>query len=275
VSARTQRARHRAARRPLSALTQGVTDGIGRRAAVVAATGGIIASALAGATSAQATPVGTEPEAARSAVDLNALREQARAALRANPAVTVAADATISVDQFAEVEITPAPEPPKPAPKPKPEPKPEPEPVEEAEPVEEEPEPQPEREAEEPAPAVAVEVSGSGVGAQVASIALRYVGTPYVVGGASPAGFDCSGLVSYVYAQVGIDLPHQSTGILNSPRTTVISAAEARPGDLLWSPGHIGIYIGDGKQVDASRPDGWNTDIRPIWQSNPTWLRVR
>jgi cell wall-associated NlpC family hydrolase len=237
-----------------------IANGIGRRAATVAAAGGILATTITGATAAQAAPLDIKDDAAKSTLDLGAISEQARAALETAPVVTVAADAKVSVETM-KVDI-------KPAPKPKPVPEPEPAAVEDttssttqsaASPAEESP---------------SVAVAGSGLGAEVASIALRYVGTPYVVGGATPAGFDCSGLVVYVYAQVGIDLPHQSTAILDSPRTTVISASEAQPGDLLWSPGHIGIYIGDGKQVDASRPDGWNTDIRPIWQSNPTYLRV-
>ena len=108
-----------------------------------------------------------------------------------------------------------------------------------------------------------------GVGSDAVAIGSNYLGTPYAWGGGAPGGFDCSGFVSYVYAQMGIALPHQSGDILNSG--TVISASEARPGDILWWPGHVGIYAGDG-QVLHSTP-GPGVSITNIWGS-PTYLRV-
>ena len=108
-----------------------------------------------------------------------------------------------------------------------------------------------------------------GVGSGAVAIGSNYLGTPYVWGGGGPGGFDCSGFVSYVYAQMGISLPHQSGDILNSG--TVISASEARPGDILWWPGHVGIYAGNG-QVLHSTP-GPGVSITNIWGS-PTYLRV-
>ncbi|MEG3613510.1 NlpC/P60 family protein, partial [Isoptericola haloaureus] len=59
---------------------------------------------------------------------------------------------------------------------------------------------------------------------QVVSIAARYLGTQYVVGGASPSGFDCSGLVTYVYAQVGVSLPHSSSAASSVPASAVGSS---------------------------------------------------
>ncbi|PZR54387.1 glycoside hydrolase [Xylanimonas oleitrophica] len=111
-------------------------------------------------------------------------------------------------------------------------------------------------------------------GQQVVATALEHVGTPYVWGGSTPAGFDCSGLVSYAYAKVGVDLPHQSTAIRDSARTTVVSREEALPGDIIWSPGHVSVYMGDGMQVEASRPGGWDVAVRKIWQQDPVFLRV-
>ena len=108
-----------------------------------------------------------------------------------------------------------------------------------------------------------------GVGSDAVAIGSNYLGTPYAWGGGAPGGFDCSGFVSYVYAQMGISLPHQSGDILNSG--TVISASEARPGDILWWPGHVGIYAGNG-QVLHSTP-GPGVSITNIWGS-PTYLRV-
>jgi cell wall-associated NlpC family hydrolase len=102
-----------------------------------------------------------------------------------------------------------------------------------------------------PAP-VSVPVGNPGVGhPQAASIALQYLGVPYVWGGASPAGFDCSGLVMYVYAQLGISLPHYTVAQWNA--TEPISQSQMQPGDLVFfnSLGHVGIYIGGGRFVDA------------------------
>jgi peptidoglycan DL-endopeptidase CwlO len=87
--------------------------------------------------------------------------------------------------------------------------------------------------------------------ADAASIAARYLGAPYVWGGATPAGFDCSGLVMYVYAQLGVTLPHYTVSQWNA--TTPISTSELEPGDLVFFDGlsHEGIYIGNGQFIHA------------------------
>jgi peptidoglycan DL-endopeptidase CwlO len=84
-----------------------------------------------------------------------------------------------------------------------------------------------------------------------ASIAARYLGVPYAWGGASPSGFDCSGLVSYVYAQLGVSLPHYTVAQWNA--TIPISTSELQPGDLVFFDGlgHVGIYIGDNQFIHA------------------------
>jgi cell wall-associated NlpC family hydrolase len=86
---------------------------------------------------------------------------------------------------------------------------------------------------------------------EAATIALRYLGVPYVWGGASPSGFDCSGLVMYVYAQIGISLPHFAAAqyALGTP----VARSDLQPGDLVFFDGlnHVGIYIGDGQFVHA------------------------
>jgi peptidoglycan DL-endopeptidase CwlO len=86
---------------------------------------------------------------------------------------------------------------------------------------------------------------------EAATIATRYLGVPYVWGGASPSGFDCSGLVMYVYAQLGISLPHYTVSQWNA--TTPISMSQIQPGDLLFFDhlGHVGIYIGGGQFIHA------------------------
>jgi peptidoglycan DL-endopeptidase CwlO len=101
-----------------------------------------------------------------------------------------------------------------------------------------------------PPPPVSVPTGATGPGhPQAASIALHYLGVPYVYGGASPSGFDCSGLVMYVYAQLGISLPHYTVAQWNA--TQPISSPA--PGDLVFfnGLGHVGIYIGGGQFVDA------------------------
>ena len=107
--------------------------------------------------------------------------------------------------------------------------------------------------------------------AQVFSVAKQYIGTPYVYGGDSPAGFDCSGYVMYVYAQFGISLPHSVSG--QAARGTKISINDAQPGDLIVMPGHIGFYAGNGNIMDA--PDsGRSISIRPIWTSDYYVVRL-
>jgi cell wall-associated NlpC family hydrolase len=85
----------------------------------------------------------------------------------------------------------------------------------------------------------------------VVSIAEHYLGVPYVWGGASPSGFDCSGLVMYVYAQVGVSVPHSSYAQygMGSP----VSRADLQPGDLVFFDGlgHVGIYVGGGSFIHA------------------------
>jgi cell wall-associated NlpC family hydrolase len=88
----------------------------------------------------------------------------------------------------------------------------------------------------------------------VVSVASQYLGVPYVFGGESPAGFDCSGLVAYVYAQFGIRLPHSSR--LQGEIGTPIARSAALPGDVVVMDGgsHVGIYIGGGRYIDAPEP---------------------
>jgi cell wall-associated NlpC family hydrolase len=95
-------------------------------------------------------------------------------------------------------------------------------------------------------------IVGNGSGhPEAARIALQYLGVPYVWGGASPSGFDCSGLVMYVYGKLGISLPHYTVSQWDD--TESISQSQAQPGDLVFFNGleHVGIYLGGGEMVDA------------------------
>lgn len=115
-----------------------------------------------------------------------------------------------------------------------------------------------------PAPAAPVPAapSGGAAGATAASMAVRFVGSRYVYGGASPQGFDCSGLTLYIYKQLGINLPHKASLQYNTPGQRIGSISDLAPGDLVFfvrtTPAkgitHVGIYTGNGMMVTANTP---------------------
>jgi cell wall-associated NlpC family hydrolase len=98
---------------------------------------------------------------------------------------------------------------------------------------------------------------------KVIAEAKKYLGVHYVWAGSSPSGFDCSGLVMYVYAKVGVKLPHSS--YLQFRLGTPVSRANLKPGDLVFffTPiAHVGIYVGDGKMINAT---GFHVQISEVW----------
>ena len=247
--------RHRAARRPITPLTplsraaaRGIS-GAARRGALVVAGSGLAVSLLS--VPADAAPVADNSPSTAELDILNKTSQGSVAeavvveAVNTAPAVQVAADSKFTLET-GTIKVTPAPEP-----------EPEPEPVVE--------------EAVETAAPVAEAVPAAAGGSEIVSIAMQYLGVPYVWAGSTPAGFDCSGFTSYVYAQIGINLPHSSAE--QRYAGTPVSQAEAQPGDLIWSPGHVAIYAGDGMQVEAPVP-GQTVRYTEIWQNSPTFIRV-
>ena len=91
---------------------------------------------------------------------------------------------------------------------------------------------------------------------ELTEIAKLYLGTPYVYGGSSPEGFDCSGFVKYVYGKMGIELPRTSNS--QAKIGTYVNPDELQPGDIVCFGygsyiGHVGIYVGDGQFIHAPR----------------------
>ncbi|MEE1622882.1 C40 family peptidase [Zafaria sp. Z1313] len=96
--------------------------------------------------------------------------------------------------------------------------------------------------------------ASTALGSRIASMALGFKGTPYVWGGSSPSGWDCSGFVQYIYGKAGISLPHNTTAIRTSGK--FVQTSTPKLGDLVYQNGggHVGIYIGDGKIIGAQNP---------------------
>jgi cell wall-associated NlpC family hydrolase len=97
------------------------------------------------------------------------------------------------------------------------------------------------------------------------ALARTQLGVPYRYGGASPGGFDCSGLVMWVYGRLGISLPHNAAALFGVGRP--VSPDHMRPGDLVFFPGlgHVGIYIGGGRMIHAPQT-GERVEIEALAQ---------
>ncbi len=116
-------------------------------------------------------------------------------------------------------------------------------------------------------------IGASGQYGGVVSIAAQYLGIPYKWAGASPeTGFDCSGLVQYVFAQLGVSLPHYTVAQWNSKSAVPVPRNQLQPGDLVFFAelDHVGIYIGDGEFIDAPHTGAF---VR-IDSLNDAWERV-
>ena len=277
-----RRAANAKAKTPLTELSELLASNsgaFGRRAAVVAASGGLLTAAIM-----PAAGQGTDDEAKVAAES----EKQAPVEFKNQTPTIDAGGSSKKGDQESSVTVDTDVVTAEAAPKPKPKPKPKPEPKEEpeetvAEPAPaEEPKEEPDGKSDDDSASTGDEGSGSGddkskddgadsgsgdvkvpdgsKAEQVIAIAKQYVGTPYVLGGTSPSGWDCSGYTSFVYGKVGVDLPRTSSAQKGAGQ--IVSASEAKAGDIIWSPGHVGIYAGDGMMYDAG-----NTSVDTSYRS--------
>jgi peptidoglycan DL-endopeptidase RipA len=114
----------------------------------------------------------------------------------------------------------------------------------------------------------------SGTAGSVVAEAQKYLGVPYVYGGADPSGFDCSGLTMYVFAKFGVSLPHSAEG-----QAGFGSSGSGAAGDIVLQDftgggiGHVGIATGDGQQINAPYP-GTVVRYDPIIRANTVGYRT-
>jgi len=218
VSSRHNLARHRALTvrtNPLDSVSKAVSANagtVGRQAAVIAAASGLILS------------VGMPANAADSNIGVSASTESGSQA--AQLAVTAAPTATVS---FERPTVTT-----------------------EAAPVVQTLAAQSSDENPDAAtgPAAAKTAAGSAATSGLAAIAYTGIGSPYVWGGTTPSGWDCSGFTQWVYAQAGISIPRVNAWNAMKPTST------PAPGDLVMQNGgaHVGIYVGNGMMISALNP---------------------
>ncbi len=248
---------------PLTELTEILNANsavFGRRAAVVAASGGLLTAAVL-------------PAAGQGADESVAVSQETEAQVEfQNQSATVVADAKAekkdekaSSSFSADIQPVTA--------KPAPEPEPEPAPVSDDS-TSDDSSSKTKSKSEDKggkSDSDAGSIDGSKA-EQVIGWAERGVGVPYVYGGTSQSGWDCSGYTSWVYGKVGVDLPRTSSA--QKAAGKVVSKSEAKPGDLIWHPGHIGIYAGDGKMYDAGSPGSGTSKRSYSWMGDVTFIRV-
>ncbi|SRR5690625_486232 len=248
VSKRISTARHRATPEKgatLEAMTQALGRS-GRQAAVIAAASGMV---LTAAPAANAAPVQTDRETSTLPATNFKLERTSR-----NADVITADGVSLDLGR-ADLETTPAPEP-----------EPEPQVEEEAdlEPVTAETAENTETATEEADSTTqtasaeetesAPQSTASGSMSAVVSAAYSGIGKPYVWGGKTPAGWDCSGFTAWAYAQAGITIPSSTSAILGSGQ--FVRTSSPQPGDLVFQNGgsHVGIYVGNGQMIGAQNP---------------------
>ncbi len=118
--------------------------------------------------------------------------------------------------------------------------------------------------------------AATGSAAELIAATEKYVGLPYVWGGNDASvGLDCSSFVQHAFRDVGIDLPRVTWDQMKQG-TPVASMADAKPGDLLFSfdGGHVSIYLGNGKAIDAPQP-GDTIKVRDAWENDSNITTIR
>ena len=223
-----------------------VTRTAARSGALIAASSGLLATALAPS----AHAIAGDGSNRLASVDMTALTQEARKELATAPAVQVANDAKLNIESTT-VKVTPAPKP---------------EPVVATTTY---PDVETTAATAEVEPATLDYASDGSIGAQAISIAMQYIGIAYAYGGDSPVtGFDCSGLIKYVYAQLGVDLPHSSSSMVGAG----YQVESPIPGDIVWTQGHVSLYAGGGMVVEAAN---YGSPVRYIsqWQDYAVYIR--
>lgn len=264
MSSSKTRARHRSATRPTTPFTNISKSLAGvdtKKGLMVAATTGIAMSITAGAVAfadpgTDTAPVTEQPQATEinTAKVANPVAE-AQQALSANPEIQVGEVAWEANNIGVAEAEAPAPEPTRPA---------------QTATQQTAAAATATAAAEVATPSVVADIAPSAIGGSILDIAMRYQGVPYVYGGTTPRGFDCSGFTQYVFRQAGIGLPRTSWA--QGSAGTRISASQAQPGDLVYYGGHIGIYAGNGMMIHSPHP-GTTVRLQSVYGS-PTYVRV-
>lgn len=127
-----------------------------------------------------------------------------------------------------------------------------------------------ERRERERAEAERREREAAAIGQRIVAAAAAQAGKPYVYGATGPSSFDCSGLTGWAYAAVGISLPRSSA----AQAAVMTPVSDPQPGDLVYMPGHIGIYAGNGMMWHAPH-SGDVVKLAPVYSDAFRYGRVR
>lgn len=109
----------------------------------------------------------------------------------------------------------------------------------------------------------------TGTGQDVVNYAMQFQGVPYVYGGESTRGFDCSGFTKYVFAHFGVALPHSA----DAQAGFGVPVSNPAPGDLMVTPGHVAIYVGNGFMIHAPH-EGDVVSVVPVYSQSFSYRRL-